>query len=97
LANGNTLITESTRGRAFEITPEGEMVWEYLNRDISADGTARRTIWRMARLTEKQIAALNWPDEARTRLIEAGFDLSLPKTPSEDFSSTEIQKPGLPE
>jgi hypothetical protein len=23
--------------------------------------------------------------------------LSLPKTPSEDFSSTEIQKPGLPE
>jgi hypothetical protein len=75
LANGNTLITESTRGRAFEITPEGEMVWEYLNRDISVDGTARRTMWRMTRLTEKQIAALNWPDEARTRLIEAGFDL----------------------
>jgi hypothetical protein len=29
LANGNTLITESTNGRAFEVTPQGEVVWEY--------------------------------------------------------------------
>ncbi len=28
LANGNTLITESERGRAFEVTPAGEVVWE---------------------------------------------------------------------
>jgi hypothetical protein len=27
--NGNTLIGESGRGRAFEVTPEGEVVWEY--------------------------------------------------------------------
>ena len=27
--NGNTLIGESSRGRAFEVTPEGEVVWEY--------------------------------------------------------------------
>jgi hypothetical protein len=31
LANGNTLITESDRGRAFEVEPEGEIVWEYIN------------------------------------------------------------------
>jgi hypothetical protein len=31
LANGNTLITESEGGRLFEVTPEGEIVWEYLN------------------------------------------------------------------
>lgn len=31
LSNGNTLITESTQGRAFEVTPEKEIVWEYLN------------------------------------------------------------------
>lgn len=30
LANGNTLITESDYGRAFEVTPEGEIVWEYV-------------------------------------------------------------------
>ena len=27
--NGNTLIGESSRGRAFEVTPEGDVVWEY--------------------------------------------------------------------
>ncbi len=31
LANGNTLITESDRGRAFEVTPGGEVVWEFFN------------------------------------------------------------------
>jgi hypothetical protein len=29
LPNGNTLIGESSRGRAFEVTPGGEIVWEY--------------------------------------------------------------------
>lgn len=31
LPNGNTLITESDSGRVIEVTPEGEVVWEYLN------------------------------------------------------------------
>jgi hypothetical protein len=31
LPNGNTLITESDSGRAFEVTPEGELVWEFYN------------------------------------------------------------------
>jgi hypothetical protein len=31
LPNGNLLITESTKGRAFEIDPEGKLVWEYFN------------------------------------------------------------------
>jgi hypothetical protein len=30
LANGNTLIAESNAGRGFEVTPSGEVVWEYL-------------------------------------------------------------------
>jgi hypothetical protein len=30
-ANGNTLITESDRGRAFEVTADGEVVWEFFN------------------------------------------------------------------
>jgi hypothetical protein len=29
LANGNTLITESTAGRALEVTPEGTIVWDF--------------------------------------------------------------------
>ena len=30
LENGNTLITESDTGRAFEVAPDGRIVWEYL-------------------------------------------------------------------
>ena len=31
LPNGNTLIIESLNGRAFEVTPEKKIVWEYYN------------------------------------------------------------------
>jgi len=31
LLNGNTLITETDNGRAFEVTPKGMIVWEYIN------------------------------------------------------------------
>lgn len=31
LPNGNTLITDSVNGRAFEITQSGETVWEFVN------------------------------------------------------------------
>ena len=30
LLNGNTLITEGTAGRMFQVTPEGQVVWEYI-------------------------------------------------------------------
>jgi len=29
--NGNTLICEGSNGRIFEVTPAGEIVWEYIN------------------------------------------------------------------
>jgi hypothetical protein len=31
LANGNTLITESSGGRILEVTPAGKIVWEFVN------------------------------------------------------------------
>jgi hypothetical protein len=31
LPNGNTLVVESNRGRAIEVTPGGEIVWEFYN------------------------------------------------------------------
>ena len=30
LLNGNTLIANSHRGEAFEVTPEGEVVWKFI-------------------------------------------------------------------
>ncbi len=37
LPNGNTLITESQGGRLLEVTPAGEIVWEYLNPERGGD------------------------------------------------------------
>ncbi len=31
LPNGNTFITEGMNGRMFEVTPAGEIVWEYVS------------------------------------------------------------------
>ena len=31
LPGGNTLICEGLRGRIFQVTPEGEVVWEYVS------------------------------------------------------------------
>ena len=31
LPNGNTLINEGMNGRIFQVTPAGEIVWEYVN------------------------------------------------------------------
>jgi len=56
LANGNTLVCESDRGRAFEITPAGEMVWLWLNPD--REGGRRRTVYRMMRLPHEAVDPL---------------------------------------
>ncbi|MEQ8815209.1 MAG: arylsulfotransferase family protein [Thalassobaculum sp.] len=37
LANGNTLINESSGGRILEVTPAGEVVWEYVNPERTGD------------------------------------------------------------
>ena len=37
LPNGNTLITETDNGRAFEVTPGGDIVWEFLNPHRAGD------------------------------------------------------------
>ncbi|KAF2498676.1 hypothetical protein BU16DRAFT_481776, partial [Lophium mytilinum] len=36
LATGNTLVTEAAFGRIFEVTREGEMVWEYVVPDFAS-------------------------------------------------------------
>ncbi|MGV8121422.1 MAG: arylsulfotransferase family protein [Candidatus Xenobiia bacterium LiM19] len=48
LGNGNVLITESERGKAFEVTRSGETVWEYFYPNTNED--MRGSIHRMMRL-----------------------------------------------
>jgi len=62
LANGNTLVGESNRGRAFEVTPGGEIVWEY--RTPHRDATGARAAFRIERYPQAQFAWLDRSDDA---------------------------------
>ncbi len=52
LANGNTLITETNNGRAFEVTPGGEIVWEFINpHQLAHDNVYMiASLWKVTRL-----------------------------------------------
>ena len=56
LPNGNTLITESDAGRVFEVTESGDIVWEFVNPDVTETGE-RSVIWRMTR-----VPSSDWTD-----------------------------------
>jgi outer membrane protein assembly factor BamB len=60
LPNGNTLINEGMFGRFFEVTPAGEVVWEYVNPYF---GPMQRpaqlqtnNVFRVYRYTEEEVA-----------------------------------------
>lgn len=79
LKNGNTLITEAVFGRVFEVTPEGEICWEYVNphfadykrlnapelEEIGFDFPAN-AIFRAYKYTPKEIPWLSLPSPAAT-------------------------------
>jgi len=56
LANGNTLITEGNRGRVIEVTPGGDIVWEFycpkLTTNRKTGAVERAAIYRMSRITD---------------------------------------------
>ena len=63
LPNGNTLITESEKGRVFEVAPDGEIVWDFINHNIT-DKREPSVIVRMRRYESLDYAAL-------TRLVKS--------------------------
>jgi len=56
LPNGNTLICESEKGHVFELAPDGKVVWEFWNPEISKLG--RKRIYRFTRLPESRVERL---------------------------------------
>ena len=48
LPNGNTLVGESLQGRAFEVTPEGMIVWEWRNPEYDPE-THKGAFYRIER------------------------------------------------
>jgi len=56
LPNGNTLISETDRGRAFEVTHEGEIVWEFFNpARAGEEGNYVASLFEMLRLSPSSV------------------------------------------
>ncbi len=59
LPNGNTLITESESGRAFEVTPENRIVWEFLNpHRAGAEDELIATLFELIRVDPSSLSFL---------------------------------------
>ena len=56
LPNGNTLICEGSKQRLFEVTHEGEVVWDFINPHVPAD--SRGAVYRCLRYAEEYVAGL---------------------------------------
>jgi len=57
LPNGNTLIAESSFGRFFEVTTEGEIVWEYVNPFFGKPFLADEKALRATRFSGRTVIA----------------------------------------
>jgi len=57
LDNGNILITETEQGRILEVTPAGDMVWEYITR-YDADNIL--TVTQATRYNNQYFKVADW-------------------------------------
>ena len=63
LPNGNTLITEGSNGRLIEVTPDFEIVWEYINPRWDKEIMNMNMIYRSYRVPYEWIPQLEKPVE----------------------------------
>lgn len=56
-SHGNTLITEGSFGRIFQVTPAGEVVWEYINPHFNRgpDGSLTNAVFRAVHYLPKDL------------------------------------------
>ena len=60
LPNGNTLVTETKKGRIFEVTTEGRIVWEYRNPHRAGDeGELIATVMGAKRIRREDLTFLD--------------------------------------
>ncbi|MCL1990238.1 MAG: aryl-sulfate sulfotransferase [Defluviitaleaceae bacterium] len=75
LPNGNTLITEGSDGRLIEVTPDHEIVWEYINPYFSKVGKGEQgftlnMVYRAYRVPYDWIPQLEKPEEVAIEPID---------------------------
>ena len=75
LPNGNTLIVEGCDGNLMEVTPKGEIVWDYVNPYVRNGEPAM--IYRAYRIPYEWIPQLEHPEEVAMKKINVA-DFHLP-------------------
>ena len=63
LPNGNTMITEGADGRVFEVTTDGDIVWEFVNPYFDPENPLRNMMYRAYRVPYDWIPQLEKPVE----------------------------------
>lgn len=68
LPNGNLLVANTDSGQAFEVDPEGRMVWEYFTEVVETRGgeKKRAAIYRITRLAPGDVASWLDTEDAST-------------------------------
>lgn len=72
LPNGNTLITEGSDGRIFEVTPQHELVWEYINPYFNkiAGNYSVNMVYRAYRVPYEWVPQLEKPEETSIKALD---------------------------
>jgi hypothetical protein len=63
LPNGNTMILEGADGRVFELTPDNEIVWEYVSPYFARNPPTRNHMFRAYRVPYEWVPQLDRPEE----------------------------------
>jgi len=81
LPNGNTMITEGADGRVFEVTSEGDIVWEYVSPFLNDEPPVNNIIYRAYRVPYDWVPQLTKPKE-RAVVPPEGMDFRVvPQVP----------------
>jgi hypothetical protein len=76
LPNGNTMITEGSDGRLFEVTSDGDIVWEYVSPFLAEDPPVNNGIYRAYRVPYDWVPQLDKPVETAV-VPAAGTDFRM--------------------
>ncbi len=84
LPNGNTLITEGSDGRLFEVTADNEIVWEYHSPYFGTEGIKTNMVYRAYRYPYDYVPQIEKPEEVAIKRID-NVDYRLPGAKSKEF------------
>ena len=95
LKNGNTLVCEGTAGHAFEVTTDGELVWEYTNAGEIFRFERYAPDFEGLQSTELALPTVSYPvvDTAQDVCYDNSSEISAPAT-NETFYGQDAQIDG---